>query len=912
VETLTFLFTDIEGSTVMLRRLGEEAYTQVLADHHRLIRDGLAAREGEEVGTHGDAFFAVFSSPKACVAAVTQIQQAIETHPWPAGEQVRVRMGVHTGEAAKTVTGLVGLDVHRAARVAAIAYGGQVLLSETAAALVRDSLPPGAALRDLGVHRLKDLGRQEQIFQLDAAGLQAEFPPLRSLGNPALPNNLPAQLATFVGRERELSQLRALAGSSRLVTVTGAGGAGKTRLSLQAAAELLDGSGDGVWLVELAAISDENAVAPAICEALGIAAQPGRPVLETLLDALGPQELLILLDNCEHLVDACAKIADAILRRCPRVHLLATSREPLSIDGEIVYRVPPLSLPGPGDGDPAAPGSSDALTLFVERARERGVDLAVDGETVPLMASICARLDGMPLAIELAAARLRSLSLADLHDRLDQRFRLLTGGSRAALGRQQTLEATVDWSYSLLSGAERALLRRVSVFAEGFDLDAAENVCGFGDIDVLEVTDLLGSLVNKSLVGTEPAGTTLRYRLLETIRQFAAERLAEAGEEAAAAAAAHCQYFLDAAEAAAPHLSGPEQGRWFARLDTEQANLRRAAEYAAGDPEGTTRIFRFGAALHDYWMARNRAKEELALLGPALERPDARTDASLFGTILAHAALAARPVDLPRAQQLAQRAVEFARQLGDDRVLIEALAALCGSYYYAGDPGRGLPFGAEAVDRARRLGDDFLLAASLTGYLLCSDVIEPARSDQLFAEAIACTERSGDELFSAFVHNNASVHALRAGDLASARTHLEKARAAMQATGSTGHHVLVNLGWVLLQEGDLRGARARFEEGLRISRRIGERSGIAYATLGLACAAADLGDRDRAAELHGAAQAVQDRAAEPWQDPESGYRQENLDGVRAALGDEQFERAYARGMALGLDQALDLALGRSR
>src|SRR3984885_7661722 len=271
-------------------------------------------------------------------------------------------------------------------------------------------------------------------------------------GNPALPNNLPAQLATFVGRERELSQLRAMVGSSRLVTVTGAGGAGKTRLGLQAAAELLDGSGDGVWLVELAAISDENAVAPAICEVLGIAAQPGRPVLETLLDALGPQDLLILLDNCEHLIDACAKIADAILRRCPRVHLLATSREPLNIDGEITYRVPPLSLPDPGDDGPPGTGYSDAVALFAERAKERGVNLSVDDETAPLVVSICERLDGMPLAIELAAARLRSMSLGDLHDRLDQRFRLLTGGSRAALGRQQTLQATVDWSYSLLNG----------------------------------------------------------------------------------------------------------------------------------------------------------------------------------------------------------------------------------------------------------------------------------------------------------------------------------------------------------------------------------------------------------------------------------------------------------------------------
>src|SRR5215475_12992885 len=276
----------MEGSTALLRRLGEGLYTQLLADHHSLIRSGLAAHDGKEVDTQGDAFFAVFSAPTACVAAAMEMQQALEAQTWPAAEHVRVRMGVHTGEAEKTATGLVGLDVHRAARVAAIAYGGQVLLSETAAALVRDSLPPGAVLRDLGIHRLKDLGRPEQIFQLDAVGLQAEFPPLRSLGNVALQNNLPAQLSTFIGRDRELSEVRALVESCRLVTLTGPGGAGKTRLSLQAAAELLDGSGDGVWLAELAAISDEDAVAAAVCEALRIAAQPGRPALETLLDAL--------------------------------------------------------------------------------------------------------------------------------------------------------------------------------------------------------------------------------------------------------------------------------------------------------------------------------------------------------------------------------------------------------------------------------------------------------------------------------------------------------------------------------------------------------------------------------------------------------------------------------------------------
>jgi class 3 adenylate cyclase len=283
VETLTFLFTDIEGSTALLGRLGDDGYAQVLARHHALIRSALAGHDGSEVDTQGDGFFAVFSSPRACVAAVLEMQQAIDAHAWPHGEQVRVRMGIHCGEAAQTATGLVGLEVHRAARVAAVAYGGQVLVSEAVAVLVRDGLPPGAALADLGVHRLKDLGRPERIFQLTAAGLPVEFPPLRSLGNPALPNNLPAQLSAFIGREREISEVRALLGSARLVTLTGAGGCGKTRLGLQAAAELLDGYGDGVWLAELAAVTDEEAVASAIYEALRLAARPARPVLEALL-----------------------------------------------------------------------------------------------------------------------------------------------------------------------------------------------------------------------------------------------------------------------------------------------------------------------------------------------------------------------------------------------------------------------------------------------------------------------------------------------------------------------------------------------------------------------------------------------------------------------------------------------------
>jgi predicted ATPase/class 3 adenylate cyclase len=916
VATLTLVFTDIEGSTALLRRVGADVYAQILADHHSLIRSALAGHEGTELNTLGDGFFAAFSSPRACVAAVLEMQRDLQQHDWPAGERVRVRMGVHTGEAAQTSAGLLGLDVHRAARVAGVASGSQILLSETTAALVRDSLPAGADLRDLGLHRLKDLGRPEQIFQLDAAGLPAEFPPLRSLDNPALPNNLPVQLTTFIGREREMAEVRALVGSSRLVTLTGAGGSGKTRLSLQVAAELLDGTGDGVWLVELAAVTTEDAVPQAICAAVGIAWRPERPVLETMVDALAHQHVLIVLDNCEHLIGGCAKTADAILRRCPRVHLVATSREPLGIGGETIYRVPSLSLPDTGDSSgPGAPGvmppeSSDAVALLLDRAKEQGVEVPVDQQTGPLIALICRQLDGMPLAIELAAARLRSLSLSDLRDRLDQRFQLLTGGSRTALPRQQTLQATVDWSYSLLTAAERQLLRRLSAFADGFDLAAAEAVCGFGDVEVFAVTELLGSLVDKSLVLAEQAGGDVRYRLLETIRQFAAERLTEADGDAARVSAAHSEYFLSVAERLAPHLAGPDEGRWFRRLDADQANLRRAVRHAAGDPGGTARVLRFSVALRRYWIARDEDEDARELLVPVLERPEARADPGLFGSALVTAMAALRGNARALIQRLGEQAVELGRQLDDDRLLIESLSQLCGNFYFSGEPEKGLPLGEEALERARRLGDDALLGAALMHYLLSIDLIDPVRSEQLFAEAIACTERSGDRLVSYNLHNNLGVHALRVGDIPAARAHLEQAAAIIPEIGEKSHHVTVNLGWVLRQENDTDGARVRFEGGLRMSLRYGERAGVAYSSLGLACVAADEGDWYRAAELHGAAQAFQNGMGEPWQEPEGRYRRDSLDKLRAHLGGEQFDRGYGAGHVLGFDEALDLVFGR--
>ncbi len=635
----------------MLGRLGEVTYARLLAEHHRLIRDSLAAHGGNEMTTMGDGFFAVFTSPRGCVRAVLEMQRELAARDWPEGEHVRVRMGVHSGEASETAAGLVGLDVHRAARVAGAAYGGQVVFSSSAAALVRDVLPDGTSLRDLGHHRLKDLGRPEQIFQLQAPGLQSDFPPLRSLDNPALPNNLPAQPARFVGRERELSELRRLVKDSRLVTLTGAGGAGKTRLAIQLAAELLDGSGDGVWLVELAPVSNEDAVASTILDGLKIATHPGQSPLDTLVASLASQHALIVLDNCEHLIGACSKVADAILRYCPEICVLATSREPLGIAGESIYRVPSMSLPDEADDTgELGPYGSDAVALFAERAAAQGVGSVLDRASAPLAAQICRRLDGMPLAIELAASRLRALSLADLNDRLDQRFRLLTGGSRNALPRQQTLLATVDWSYSLLTGSEKKLLRSLSVFVDGFQLDAVEAVCAGSDLDMFAVTDLVVSLVDKSLVVAEPADGAVRYRLLETIRQFAAERLSESGgSEADDLSQAHCRYFLSVAEAAAAEFVGREQATWIRRLNAEQGNMWRAVDYAVGAadvPEGTEQVLRFGTALVRSWAENAQRERALGVLVPVLERPEARADPALRSAALGSAAIIARGVDM--------------------------------------------------------------------------------------------------------------------------------------------------------------------------------------------------------------------------------------------------------------------------
>ena len=910
-QNLSFLFTDIQGSTAMLRRLGD-AYAAALAEHHRLIRAALAAHGGREVDTQGDGFFAVFTSPTACVASAADMQRAIASAVWAPGEPLRVRIGVHSGEAADTVVGLVGLDVHRAARVSGVAHGGQVVLSATTAALVRESMPAGTALRSLGFHRLKDLGSPTELFQMDVDGLEMSFPPLRSLDNPDLRHNLPSRLSLFVGRGAELEEVRSLVGTSRLVTLTGAGGCGKTRLALHVAADLLDGSGDGVWFVDLAPLTAGEQVAGAVATTLGLSGTSGGAGPGALLDALRNQQVLLVLDNCEHLVDACADLAERLLIRCPGVHVLATSREPLNVDGEHVYRVPSLATPL----DDAAPDDvrhSEAVQLFADRALHHGatVDWG-DGSSTQLVGRVCRRLDGIPLAIELAAARLGTLSLPELDTRLDHRFALLNRGLRTALPRQQTLLAMVEWSWDLLVPEERSLLTGLSVFAGGFDVPAVEGVAPAvaGPADAL--LEHLGALVDKSLVQFEPQRRTApRYRLLETVRDFAADRLEDGGADTAGRVrAAHRHYYLTLAEAASSRLVSHGQAEWLERLDLEVDNFRTAIDLCRRENEPSEGI-RLAAALRMFWKARGRAVEGADALRALLAMPSADVTGALRGRGLAALAyLSEQTGDYAAARGYTDDGLAIARAARDDALTADLLDIRAFTLLRQGQASHALPIVGEGLELARRCGDTHLVARLLAARAFALDSSgDHAAAVRDATDSVDLYRRVGDQRQVGTMVGNLGYSELSTGAFTSARAHLveslEIARLLDDRYGVV--YETFNLGLAELLAGDVEQARRLFATSLDQARRVGLTASVGYALLGLAITAPS-GEDARSARLHGSADAVLASLGETAEPLEAGLREDHRRGLAAAMGPEAFDREYAAGRALNLDGALTLGI----
>jgi len=702
---VTFLFTDIESSTSLWEQDGA-AMSGALAEHDRLSEAAVSAYNGTVVKRTGDGVHAVFADPVDALQAAAAMQLELGRATAAAGVDLRLRSGVHVGVAEKRDGDWFGTSVNRAARIMSAACGGQLVVSQAVRELVHDRLPVGMSLLDLGNVRLRGLAHPERIYQVVAPGLRRDFPALRSL---EAPNNLPAQLTSFIGREHELEDARELLRHTRLLTLTGPGGIGKTRLALELAAAALEDFEDGAWCAELAAIADPELVAQAVASMLGVKELPGEAICETLATHVANRRMLLVLDNCEHLVDACATLAARLLRTAQHLKIVASSREHLRVAGERVFPVPALAVPAPGAHAEAL--KCAAVALFVERAASQQPAFTLTPGNAGAIVDVCRRLDGIPLAIELAAARVRSLPVEQIAARLNDRFRLLVQGDRTALPRQQTLQALIDWSYDLLSSPERALLRRLSVFAGGWTLEAAEDVAAGTDLSRSDVVDVQSRLVEKSLVVA--SAETSRYALLETVRQYAQARLEAAGETRPTRAR-HVVHYLELARATRAELIGPTQASALAQLDGERENLLAAHGYCDDVDDGAEHGLMLMSALRRYWifggllgMGHRLTLEALAR--PGAQRPTEAREQALFDAGQIDSWMG-RYVE---AQRYLEESLSIARERGDGDMVARILQPLGLSCMGRGDLAAARAHFEEAVALCERLGNKRELAAAL-------------------------------------------------------------------------------------------------------------------------------------------------------------------------------------------------------
>ena len=910
--TFTFLFTDIEGST-RLWELYPEAMKPALARHDATLRQSIEAHQGQIVKTTGDGCHAVFETAASAIGTALEAQRALSADPWTEiqPQALRVRMGVHTGEAEKRAGDFYGQALNRAARLMSIGHGGQVLVSASTAELARDVLPAGTTLLDLGEHRLKDLVRPEHIFQLAHPTLPASFPPIRSLD--AFPNNLPIQITSFIGRAREIDEAKKLLSTARLVTFTGSGGTGKTRLTLQGAAEMLSMFTDGVWLVELAPVSDPGLVVQTLAGVLELRTAPGIPLIDLVTDYLRSKRMLIILDNCEHLIDACAQLADHLLRACPSLKILASSREGLGIAGEATYHVPSLSLPEQGNPMPDELLKSEAAQLFMERASAVNPHFSLTEANAPAVAQICRRLDGIPLALELAAARLKLFSAEQIASRLNDRFRLLTGGSRTAVPRQQTLRALIDWSYDLLSEPERTLLRQLSVFVGGWTFEAAEAVCT--DLDVL---GLLDQLVNKSLVVMEEIQGQARYSMLETIRQYARDKLIEAGE-AAALRDRHLDYFLQYLEDAEIGLRSDEAFVWFDRLEADYDNIRAAAEW--GQEQRPVDTLLLVGNIIFYWTFRAADDRLQALhwlndLVATVRRlpsngsmPKHVMSAVARGQITAGLLLMGLG-DTPAATAAFTDAIALERELGDKFWLGFALGNRASQAITMGDVAGARAAAEESLALMRDLDDKRWLLLSmpiLAGieYRLGNQT----KANQLRQEIDQVMDKVDHPLFMpSFL--GLGLQARNEGRFAEAQAYFRKGLEIAQRLVSKIFILVMEseLAHVARESGDLHGAKEAYCKLIWKWKDFGLNAAVAHQLESFAFIARQEGEAERAARLLGAAEALREITHIPMRSDEQVEYGKEIASLRNKIDATAFTSAWAEGRAMDVEHAIGYAV----
>ena len=906
--TVTLLFTDIEGSTRLLQRVGEH-YSGLLEACRSLLHAAFLQFGGHEVDTQGDACFVAFARANDAVAAAVAGQSAIFTHAWPDGVTVRVRMGLHTGEPQRSAESYVGLDVHYAARIMSAGHGGQVLLSQTTRDLVAYGLPEGVSLLDLGWHRLKDLQQPGQLFQLAIAGLPADFPSLKTLDSS--PHNLPIQPTPFIGREKEVDAVQQLLlrQEVHLVTLTGPGGVGKTRLALQVAAEIAEHFPDGMWFVSLAPISDPNLVIPAIIQTLGLREAREQSQMDHLKGALHEKKTMLLLDNFEQVVSAANQIAD-LLAVCPQLSVLITSREGLHVRAEREFPVPALALPDAKQlPDPAVLSQYEAVALFIERAQAVQPDFAITGENAAAIVGICHRVDGLPLAIELAAGRSKLFAPQALLPRLENRLKVLIGGARDLPSRQQTLRGTIAWSYDLLDRAEKRLFRRLSVFVGGCTLEAAEAVSNANQDLGIDVLHGVTSLVDKSLLRQETqADGDPRLLMLETIREYALERLAASGE-AETFRRRHATFFLRLSEEAEPKIRSAERSTWRKRLEVEHDNLRAALRWTLENQEAEMGLSLAGALLA-FWRVSNQDHEGRSWCEQVLAQPGAKARTTARAKALLAAGVMTRYLgDLQEAQRLLEESVSIGQEGGTagKRSLAHALTGLSHVALLQGNLGAARELGEESMRLFREVGEAWGTALALNflgrATLEMGDLVA---ARVLLEESAALFRIIGDRQRLALPLNALGLVALRQGDYVSARAHYEEALAVSQETGDEQYiaEALAYLGTVVLRVGDYQQSLALYLQSLALNRVRGYKDGIAEDLAGVAEVANLTGQPERAAWLLGAVEALREVSGIRL----SPLRQAEYDctvgGIRAQLDEAAFAAAWAEGRSMTLEQVL--------
>lgn len=959
--TLTLLFTDIEGSTRLLQQIGE-GYADLLEECRRVLRKAFRQWHGQEVDTQGDAFFVVFARASDAVCAAVDIQRALAAHAWSQDAVVRVRIGLHTGEPQRSVEGYIGLDVHHAARIMSAGYGGQILLSQATSALVEQSLPDGVQVQDLGEHRLKDLRRPSRLFQLNVAGLPTAFPPLRTLES--RPNNLPIEPTPFIGREREVAALCHLLARAEvhLLTLTGPAGVGKTRLALQVAAEVSDGYADGMFIVPLAPLTDPEQVMEVIAQVLAIPDVSGPSLLGRVQRLLKSKQLLLVLDNFEQVVPATLMVAE-LVATCPAIKIVVTSRVALHVRAEREFAVPPLSLPDLKRlPDLLTLLQYEAVALFIERAQAVKTDFQVTNATAQAVAQICARLDGLPLAIELAAARAKYYPPHLLLARLEQGLSVLGGGARDLPARQQTLRAAIAWSYELLSPQEQQFFRRLAVFVDGWDWQAAEQACAAAGGLTEDVLEGLESLLDKSMVrqGGQDNGEP-RWWMLQTLREFGLEVLVGTGE-AEETRQAHAEYYLHLAEQAEPHLRGSEPERWLARLEQEHENLRAALSFLleqahrqAGTPQGqesAEHALRLCAALYVFWYIRGYNQEGQAYSEQALAVRSG-VKAPVQARILSNAAYMAMAVDkFERAEILGGEGLTFYREL-DDRAglatclsLLGSVAAGRGQYRLAAAQlAEAAAFFREQVsslessinlsewarvateqgryEQAQVLLDECMALSEALGeqqrvawasYLLARLLFvsqrNPEQARLLAEQSLAQFEEQGIDFTRAFALGLLGQMHLAQGEWVQACAKLEESAAFMQEWGSRSDSVepLLGLARAATAQQELVEARRRCQESLRLQVALGSQALVPACLEVMGTLLAAQGRVLEAVERWGTAKALREALDAPMHPVERPDYDKAVTTARRQLGEKAFARAWAKGRSTPVGQVIATVL----